>query len=74
MRQIKDKELLRREQKRLDRLEHCKWLESERQRERDIKAVIQAKMATLDEANIPDKFIEEVRRKMVLPDKIAPIK
>lgn len=64
MQQIKDKELARRAGEKLEREQHVQQLEQERERERNIQAVISAKISSMRHANIPDRFIKDVQRNL----------
>lgn len=71
MQQIKDKEMARREREKLEREQHAQHLAEERERERNIQAVISSKISSMRQANIPDRFIKDVQRNLEASHKLS---
>lgn len=71
MEQIKEKELLRRENKTVELKDCAKYLEKEEQRKRDIKAIIDAKIDSMRRARVPDKIIKDVERQLMGSEKLS---
>ncbi|XP_055903008.1 cilia- and flagella-associated protein 45-like [Eupeodes corollae] len=65
IRQMNDKENERRKKYERDQSEAVEWMEQEKQRERNVRSVIQAKLASMRDANLPDKYIKDVERQML---------
>ncbi|XP_011189016.2 cilia- and flagella-associated protein 45 [Zeugodacus cucurbitae] len=64
IKQMNDKELERRRLLELDRAQALDWREGERQRDRNIRAVIDAKLAAMRDACLPEKYIKEVEMQL----------
>ncbi|KAI9581478.1 cilia- and flagella-associated protein 45 [Glossina fuscipes] len=64
IRQMGDKEMERRRLLDLERSEASAWRERERQRDANIKAVINAKLAAMRDACLPEKYIKDVETQL----------
>ncbi|XP_017481399.1 PREDICTED: cilia- and flagella-associated protein 45-like [Rhagoletis zephyria] len=64
IKQMTEKELERRRLLDLDRAQALDWREGERQRDRNIRAVIDAKLAAMRDACLPEKYIKEVEMQL----------
>uniref|UniRef100_A0A1B0FB63 Cilia- and flagella-associated protein 45 n=1 Tax=Glossina morsitans morsitans TaxID=37546 RepID=A0A1B0FB63_GLOMM len=64
IRQMGDKEMERRRLLDLERSEASDWRERERQRDANIKAVINAKLAAMRDACLPEKYIKDVEMQL----------
>uniref|UniRef100_A0A1B0GD06 Cilia- and flagella-associated protein 45 n=1 Tax=Glossina morsitans morsitans TaxID=37546 RepID=A0A1B0GD06_GLOMM len=64
IRQMGDKEMERRRLLDLERNEASAWRERERQRDANIKAVINAKLAAMRDACLPEKYIKDVEMQL----------
>ncbi|XP_055854614.1 cilia- and flagella-associated protein 45 [Episyrphus balteatus] len=65
IRQMNDKENERRRKYERDQSEAIEWKEREKQREKNVRSVIQAKLASMRDANLPEKYIKDVERQML---------
>uniref|UniRef100_A0A1A9VP92 Cilia- and flagella-associated protein 45 n=1 Tax=Glossina austeni TaxID=7395 RepID=A0A1A9VP92_GLOAU len=64
IRQMSDKEMERRRLLDMERSEASDWRERERQRDANIKAVINAKLAAMRDACLPEKYIKDVEMQL----------
>lgn len=62
--QMGDNEMKRRSLQELERSQASAWRDSERQREANIRAVINAKLNAMREACLPEKYIKDVEKQL----------
>ncbi|XP_067646590.1 cilia- and flagella-associated protein 45 [Eurosta solidaginis] len=65
IKQMNDKEFERRRLLDLDRAQALDWREGERQRDRNIQTVINAKLAAMRDACLPERYVKEVEMQLV---------
>lgn len=71
MDQIKQKELMRRENK-TDELKHVAQHQArEQQRTRDIQAIIDSKIESMRRASVPEKIIKDIERQLQVSQKLT---
>uniref|UniRef100_A0A1I8N8R4 Cilia- and flagella-associated protein 45 n=1 Tax=Musca domestica TaxID=7370 RepID=A0A1I8N8R4_MUSDO len=64
IRQMGDNEMQRRRLKELEKAQADAWRESERQRDANIRAVINVKLSAMREACLPEKYIKDVEKQL----------